>query len=88
MGQFDLVRSKKDKDCHTARFACGAATLEPGAVPDVTISADIVDFVRLVKGQSNAALLYLGGLLRIEVPVADGACTVETSPPKSSSATA
>jgi putative sterol carrier protein len=32
----------------------------------VTIAADIVDFVRLVTGQSNAALLYLGGRLGIE----------------------
>ena len=61
-----LVRSKKNTDCHTARFAHGAVTLDPDATPDVTISADIVDFVRLVTGQSNAALLYLGGLLRIE----------------------
>ena len=64
--RFDLVRSKKETDCHTARFAHGAVTLDPDATPDVTISADIVDFVRLVTGQSNAALLYLGGLLRIE----------------------
>jgi hypothetical protein len=32
----------------------------------VTISADIVDFVRLVTGESNAALLHRGGRLRIE----------------------
>ena len=41
-------------------------TLDAEAEPDVTIAADIVDFVRLVTGQSNAALLYLGGDLRIE----------------------
>lgn len=64
--RFDLVRSKKQAEAHTARFAHGSVTLEPGASPDVTISADIVDFVRMVTGQSNAALLYLGGRLRIE----------------------
>ena len=64
--RFELARSKKEIEGHTARFAHGTVTLEPGANPDVTISADIVDFVRLVTGQSNAALLYLGGRLRIE----------------------
>jgi putative sterol carrier protein len=59
--RFELARSKKQTECHTARFAGGEVTLEPGATPDVTIAADIVDFVRLVTGESNAALLYLGG---------------------------
>ena len=43
-----------------------SVTLEADAEPDVTIAADIVDFVRLVTGQSNAALLYLGGALAVE----------------------
>jgi putative sterol carrier protein len=64
--RFELVRSKKEKDCHTTRLARGTVTLDPEATPDVVISADIVDFVRLVTGESNAALLYLGGRLRIE----------------------
>ena len=64
--RFDLARGKKDSECHTARFGDGTVTLEPDAEPHVTISADIVDFVRLVTGQSNAALLYLGGRLGIE----------------------
>ena len=51
---------------HTARFDAGTVTLEEDADPDVTIAADIVDFVRLVTGQSNAALLYLGAALAIE----------------------
>lgn len=63
--RFELTRSKKQTDCHTARFARGTVTLEPDATPDVTITADIVDFVRLVTGQSNAALLYLGDRLGI-----------------------
>jgi putative sterol carrier protein len=32
----------------------------------VTITADVVDFVRLVTGQANAALLYLGARLQID----------------------
>jgi putative sterol carrier protein len=64
--RFELARSKKQTECHTARFAGGTVTLEPDAVPDVTIAADILDFVRLVTGESNAALLYLGGKLGIE----------------------
>ena len=64
--RFELARSKKHSVCHTARFAAGVVTLEPDAAPDVTIAADILDFVRLVTGESNAALLYLGGRLGIE----------------------
>jgi len=64
--RFELVRSKKDIEGHTARFTRGMVALAPGTNPDVTICADIVDFVRLVTGESNAALLYLGGRLRIE----------------------
>jgi putative sterol carrier protein len=63
--RFELARSKKQSECHTARFARGTVTLEPDATPDVTITADIVDFVRLVTGECNAALLYLGGRLGI-----------------------
>jgi putative sterol carrier protein len=57
--RFELTRTKSKPECHTARFAGGSVTLEPDAAPDVTIVAGIVDFVRLVTGQSNAALLYL-----------------------------
>ncbi|MCW2821407.1 MAG: hypothetical protein JWR64_1202 [Marmoricola sp.] len=64
--RFQLARSRKQDECHTARFDRGNVTLEPDARPDVTIRAEIVDFVRLVTGQSNAALLYLGGRLGIE----------------------
>ncbi len=64
--RFELARTKKHTERHTARLAAGTVTLEAGAEPDVTISADIVDFVRLVTGQSNAALLYLGGRLGIQ----------------------
>jgi putative sterol carrier protein len=64
--RFELARSKKDVERHTVRFDAGTVTLEEGAAPDVTIAADIVDFVRLVTGQSNAALLYLGAGLAID----------------------
>jgi putative sterol carrier protein len=64
--RFELTRAKKQTECHTARFSHGLVVLDPDAAPDVTIAADIVDFVRLVTGQSNAALLYLGGRLGIE----------------------
>jgi putative sterol carrier protein len=64
--RFDLARGKKYAERHTARFASGSVTLEPDAEPDVTITADLVDFVRLVTGQSNAALLYLGARLGID----------------------
>jgi putative sterol carrier protein len=64
--RFELSLPKKRSECHTARFAAGTVTLDPDAAPDVTIAADMVDFVRLVTGQSNAALLYLGGRLGIQ----------------------
>jgi putative sterol carrier protein len=64
--RFDLARGKKYAERHTARFASGTVTLDPDAEPDVTITADLVDFVRLVTGQSNAALLYLGARLGID----------------------
>ena len=63
--RFDLARSKRAVETHTARFAGGTVTLEPHSEPDVTICADIVDFVRLVTGESNAALLYLSDRLQI-----------------------
>jgi putative sterol carrier protein len=64
--RFELARGKRAVERHTVRFEDGTVTLDPAAEPHVTISADIVDFVRLVTGQSNAALLYLGGRLGIE----------------------
>ena len=64
--RFRLARGAGRTEVHTARFAAGQVSLAPNAKPDVTIDAGIVDFVRLVTGQSNAALLYLGGRLAIE----------------------
>ena len=63
--RFDLVR-KKRSDCHTVRFEGGKVLPHPDATQDVTIRAEIGDFVRLTTGQANAALLYLSGRLGIE----------------------
>ncbi len=64
--RFELAWSKKQTESHTARFSAGTVTRDADAEPDVTIAADIIDFVRLVTGESNAALLYLGGRLGIQ----------------------
>jgi putative sterol carrier protein len=64
--RFELARTPKDVERHTTRFESGTVTLDPEAGPDVTITAGVVDFVRLVTGQSNAALLYLSDHLTIE----------------------
>ncbi len=64
--RFELARSKKDAECHTVRFQGGSVAIDSEAQPDVVIAADIVDFVRLVTGEPNAALLYLGARLGIE----------------------
>jgi len=63
--RFELARPRQADECHTARFESGTVTLDSSADPDVTIAADLVDFVRLVTGESNAALLYLGAKLGI-----------------------
>ena len=49
--RFELSRSKKQSERHPARFAGGTVTLEPDATPDVTVAAEIVDFVRLATGR-------------------------------------
>lgn len=64
--RFELRRSKKQVEVHTARFSVGKVEMEDGGTPDVTIAAQISDFVRLVTGQANAALLYLSGTLHVE----------------------
>ena len=63
---FDLTRGKAPRERHTVRFLDGSVTLEEEATPDVTVTAEIVDFVRLVTGESNAALLYLGDRLQVD----------------------
>ncbi|MDQ6640908.1 MAG: SCP2 sterol-binding domain-containing protein, partial [Actinomycetota bacterium] len=64
---FDLVREAGAHESHTVRISRGSVELVAAeTATDVTIGADILDFVRLVTGQSNAALLYLGDELRID----------------------
>lgn len=67
---FDLGHAKGARERHTVTFADSPDSPvtrhedEPPA--DVTIRAGILDFVRLVTGQANAALLYLSGRLTLE----------------------
>lgn len=61
---FDLSLPDGPNECHTVRFEEGAVSLEDAA-PDVTIRAAVVSFVRLVTGQTSAALLYLSGQLGV-----------------------
>ncbi|MCW2758676.1 MAG: hypothetical protein JWO46_2422, partial [Nocardioidaceae bacterium] len=64
---FDLARERGPHERHTVRIGDGAVDLvDPSTRPDVTVGAPILDFVRLVTGQSNAALLYLSGRLGID----------------------
>ncbi|HET8604618.1 MAG TPA: SCP2 sterol-binding domain-containing protein [Marmoricola sp.] len=61
---FDLTRPDGPGECHTVHFDQGRISL--GAErPDVTITATVTAFVRLVTGQANAALLYLSDRLSI-----------------------
>ncbi len=64
--RFELFRGGKEIERHTARFSGGDVELDDAAEPAVTISADMVDFIRLVTGERNAALLYLGDRLHLE----------------------
>jgi len=61
---FDLSRPDGPNECHTVRFEGGGVVLGE-AEAAVTIRAEVLSFVRLVTGQSNAALLYLSGQLGI-----------------------
>ncbi len=63
---FDLECAAGPNERHTVRFARGTVTLLDDATPGVTIGAEILDFVRLVTGQRNAALLYLSDRLSID----------------------
>lgn len=64
--RFELVASKKRTEVHTLSFHDGGVARDSRESPQVTITADTVDFVRLATGHANAALLYLGGRLGIE----------------------
>lgn len=63
---FDLARHSGPNERHTVRFACSKVEIvAPGTEIGVTIGANILDFVRLVTGQRDAALLYLADELQI-----------------------
>lgn len=77
--RFELARgpARGDTEVHTACFDAGTVSLEPSAAPDVVVRADLLDFVRLVTGQANAALLYLSdrlGLTGDELLALDVGC--------------
>lgn len=63
---FDLTRGEVPHERHTVSFAAGVVEMVSDASPDVTVTADVLDFVRLVTGQSDAALLYLGDRLHVD----------------------
>jgi putative sterol carrier protein len=50
----------------TVRLHDGTATPAPGAAPDVTVRGTLVQLLRLVTGELDVAVAYLGGDLEIE----------------------
>ncbi|GGF33033.1 hypothetical protein GCM10011519_03140 [Marmoricola endophyticus] len=64
---FDLDVDGRARETHVLQFSpTGVAPLDDGGRCQVTIRAAVLDFVRMVTGQTNAALLYLSGRLRVE----------------------
>lgn len=64
---FRLLLPKRDEERYALEFLdSGVTVVPPGGASDVTITCRMLDFVRLVTGGVNAALLYLGGRLFIE----------------------
>jgi putative sterol carrier protein len=65
---FRLRLSTRREEVHVLQFGEGGVTVVPpsGVDSDVAITCDMLDFVRLVTGGVNAALLYLADRLRIE----------------------
>lgn len=66
--RFVVTRSRGSDDRYDATFAEGNVDVEPAdeAEPDVTVTTDALDFVRLISGSSSAALLLLSGRLRVD----------------------
>lgn len=64
---FRLRLPKHGEETYVLEFADRGVTVEPPGQhkADVTIACDLLDFVRLVTGSVNAALLYLGDRLAI-----------------------
>lgn len=69
--RFDLAEPGGVHECYVVQFADGAVGVQDVrdgqsvSAPDVTITAGIVPFVRMVTGQANAALLYLSDQLAL-----------------------
>lgn len=65
--RFDLAVPGGTRESHVLGFSAdGVVMLVPEASADVTIRAGVLDFVRLVTGERNAALLYLRGDLEVD----------------------
>ena len=64
---FRLRLPKRGEETYVLQFGDSGVTVEPPGrhKADVTIACDLLDFVRLVTGKANAALLYLGDRLQI-----------------------
>ncbi|MGH3363799.1 MAG: SCP2 sterol-binding domain-containing protein [Nocardioidaceae bacterium] len=70
---FRLTVPKRGEETYLLEFQEGGVDVVPpspgtgtGSDPDVTVSCGMLDFVRLVTGGVNAALLHLGDRLAIE----------------------
>ena len=67
VARFELAVPGGKDESHVVRFTpTGVELLAPTGRADVVIRAGVLDFVRLVTGQRNAALLYLAGDLLVE----------------------
>lgn len=66
--RFVITRSRGEDDRYDAVFGSGEVEVAPSgeAGPDVSITTDALDFLRLVSGTSSAALLLLSSRLRVE----------------------
>lgn len=66
--RFIITRSRGADDRYDATFAGGNVEVLPAGLgePQVTISTEALDLVRLVSGTASAALLLLSGRLRVE----------------------
>lgn len=65
--RFVVTRARGKDDMYDATFANGAVDAMPPstATPDVTITTDALDFLRLISGSASAALLLLSGRLLV-----------------------
>lgn len=64
---FRLRLPKRGEESYALEFLdSGVTVVPPGGACDVTITCRMLDFLRLVTGGVNAALLYLGARLSIE----------------------